>query len=45
MVEVAIESLKAVLPQEEILPGTGSYRQEETAAPETEMQAAAAMTE
>ena len=45
MVEVAIESLKAVLPQEEILPGTGSYRQEETAAPEPEMQAAAAMTE
>ena len=28
MVEVAIESLKAVLPAEEILPGSGSYLEE-----------------
>ena len=28
MVEVAIESLKAVLPAEEILPGSGHYLEE-----------------
>ena len=47
MVEVAIESLKAVLPAEEILPGSGEYRSEESAAAETEteVQAAAVITE
>jgi hypothetical protein len=45
MVEVAIESLKAVLPAEEILPGSGEYRIEEPAAAETEVQAAAVITE
>jgi len=47
MVEVAIESLKAVLPAEEILPGSGEYRNEEPAAveTETEVQAAAVITE
>ena len=47
MVEVAIESLKAVLPAEEILPGSGEYRNEEPAAAETEteVQAAAVITE
>ena len=35
MVEVAIESLKAVLPEEEIVPGTGDYMEKE-AAPVTE---------
>ena len=39
MVEVAIESLKAVLPEEEILAGAGEYRREEGP---SEVQAAAA---
>ena len=42
MVEVAIESLKAVLPEEEILAGTGEYRV--VAVPGEEQTAAAVMS-
>ena len=37
MVEVAIESLKAVLPAEEIVPGTGEYKNITTSEKTTEL--------
>ena len=42
MVEVAIESLKAVLPEEEILEGSGNYLAQVTEEQASEVQSVAA---